>query len=119
MIYLQSFKKINDEKYLIFSFHFNPFDEVDGLHQTKEELKKEGFLIEDDLYIEHESIEDKRPICCWNPKTNKMYYEYEDIQNYEEEKIPQSKIEKIENDITVLQNNFIEQKYSELMKGVK
>jgi len=118
MIYLQSVKKINNEKYLIFSSHFKPFDEVDGLHQTKEELEKEGFLIENDLYIEHEPIEGKCPICCWNPKANKMYYEYEDIPNHEE-KISESKIEKIENDITVLQNNFIEQKYSELMKGVK
>ncbi|NFH34580.1 hypothetical protein FDC49_20495 [Clostridium sporogenes] len=81
MIFLSNVKKITDTKYLIFSIHFKPFDEVDGLDQTKEELEKKGFLIENDLYIEQESIEGKRPVRCWNPKENKMYYEYEDIPN--------------------------------------
>ncbi|EKX80555.1 hypothetical protein CFSAN001628_005554 [Clostridium botulinum CFSAN001628] len=100
-----------------------PFDSVYGLHKTKEELEQEGILIEN--IPEPKYIENKQAIMYWNPADKQIFYEYEDIPNYEEntpkskEEIQEERIEKLENDITILQNNSIEQKYNELMKGVK
>ncbi|EKS4344858.1 hypothetical protein QB607_002854 [Clostridium botulinum] len=101
-----------------------PFDEIYGLHKTKEEIEREGGVFVTEI-PEPEHIEGKHFIQYWNPIQEKIFYEYEDIPDYEEnipksrEEIQEERIEKLENDVTILQNNSIEQKYNELMKGVK
>ncbi|GAA0082419.1 MULTISPECIES: hypothetical protein [Clostridium] len=121
---LEAFEKITDEKYKIKSIHFMPFDEIYGLHKSKEEIEREGGVFIEEI-PEPEKIKGKSSSRYWNPKTKKIFYEYEDIPDYEEntskskEEIQEERIEKLENDITILQNNSIEQKYNELMKGVK
>ncbi|WP_460299422.1 hypothetical protein [Clostridium botulinum] len=60
--------------------------------------------------------------------TEKEYYEEKAIiekanKDYADGKLKEptidDRVEKIENDITVLQNSLVEQQYNELMKGVK
>ncbi|APH23809.1 hypothetical protein [Clostridium botulinum] len=123
MIFLGELKKIEENKIKAKFIHYMPFDNVYGLHKTKEELEQEGILIEN--IPEPKYIENKQAIMYWNPADKQIFYEYEDIPDYEEnipkskEEIQEERIEKLENDITILQNNSIEQKYNELMKGVK
>ncbi|HGG0416079.1 TPA: hypothetical protein ACJFE8_000829 [Clostridium sporogenes] len=123
LILLQKFKKISDEKYEILVIHYMPFGPKYGLGKTKEELEEMGGVFVTNI-PEPERIEGKHHIPYWNPIKEKIFYEYEDNIEYEEdipktEELQEERLIKIENDITVLQNNSIEQKYNELMKGVK
>lgn len=54
--------------------HFMPFDEVNGLHKTQEELLQDGYLV--DSIPDPEQINDKVPILKYNGTS--LYYEYQD-----------------------------------------
>lgn len=54
--------------------HFIPFDEINGLHKTEEELLQEGYLVES--IPEPEQIEGKIPILKYDGAN--LYYEYQD-----------------------------------------
>lgn len=54
--------------------HYTPFDNSNGLEKTKEELLKEGILV--DYIPEPEQIEGKVPVLKYDG-TN-LYYEYQD-----------------------------------------
>lgn len=83
MIFLGSLVKITTTKYSIGLVHHVPFDEVNGLHKTKEQLEKEGILV--DSIPEPQQIEGKSPIMYINPSTKEVFYEYIDIPKTKEE----------------------------------
>lgn len=83
MVYLKNLTKITDTKYLIGYLHSMPFDTVDGLHKTKEELEQSGILIEN--IPEPQNTEGKKAIKYYNPVDKKIFYEYEDITKSKEE----------------------------------
>ncbi|PGT89225.1 hypothetical protein [Bacillus sp. AFS040349] len=70
--------------------HHMPFDETEGLGKTKEELLKEGFLVES-LPTMEEQI-GKMPILKVD-SANQLYYEYIDRPLSPEEKITQLEAE--------------------------
>ncbi|WP_150284366.1 hypothetical protein [Rummeliibacillus sp. TYF-LIM-RU47] len=72
--------KDNNEIGLI---HNRPFDEIDGLGQTEEELSKKGLLVES--LPETENIYGKAPLLKYDG--SKLYYDYIDIEPAKEEKI--------------------------------
>ncbi|RXH52484.1 hypothetical protein D6T70_06505 [Kurthia gibsonii] len=55
--------------------HFMPFDEVNGLHKTQEELLQDGYLV--DSIPDPEQINGKVPILKYNGTS--LYYEYQDV----------------------------------------
>ncbi|NFM47521.1 hypothetical protein FDB72_15575 [Clostridium botulinum] len=76
MIFLGELKKIEENKIKAKFIHYMPFDNVYGLHKTKEELEQEGILIEN--IPEPKYIENKQAIMYWNPVDKQIFYEYED-----------------------------------------
>ncbi|MHB9937899.1 hypothetical protein CF098_07700 [Clostridium sporogenes] len=83
MIYLGNLKKIEQNKYMIGHIHYMPFDEINGLRKTKEELEQEGVLIEN--IPEPKYIESTQAIMYWNPVDKQVFYEYEDVPKSEED----------------------------------
>jgi hypothetical protein len=81
MIYLNGLIKINDTKFSIGMVHYMPFDEVDGLHKTKEELEVEGILINE--IPQPNAVEGKSANMFWNPVDKCVFYEYADIPKTE------------------------------------
>lgn len=65
--------------------HFKPFDKVDGLGKTEEELLSDGILV--DSIPEPEPIEGKAPVLKYDG-TN-LYYEYVDAPLTPEEQTKQ------------------------------
>lgn len=63
--------------------HFKPFDKVDGLRKAKEELEKEGVLVEN--IPTPERIDGKQSTLYCNPVTKELWYEYENISKYQGE----------------------------------
>ncbi len=102
---LEKFTKITDEKYIINSIHFYPFDDVYGLHKSKEEIENEGGVFIDNI-PEPKKIEGKLPSRYWNPKTQKIFYEFEDVPKHEEE-IQEERIEKLEKENQELENQLL------------
>lgn len=79
---------IQDEKGLRVGFvHNMPFDEVNGLGKTEEELRQIGALV--DEIPEPEQIEGKIAVMYYNPQTNSVYYEYIDRPLTPEEELRQ------------------------------
>ena len=83
MVFIKDLKEITDGKFLIGYVHYMPFDSIHGLKKSKEELEKEGILIE--TIPEPQQIEDKKSIMYWNSKDRKIFYEYIDIPKTKEE----------------------------------
>ena len=81
------------------SIHHMPFHEQYGLGKTKEELEKEGILV--DSIPEPEQIEGKSAVLYCNPTKTELWYEYEDIPKTPEEE-QQEKIESLEQSIAEL-----------------
>ncbi|WP_460299415.1 hypothetical protein [Clostridium botulinum] len=83
MVYLKNLTKITDTKYLIGYLHSMPFDKIDGLNKTKEELEQSGIIIEN--ISEPQNIEGKKAIKYYNPIDKQIFYEYEEITKFKEE----------------------------------
>lgn len=77
MIFLSRFEKITDEEYLIGYTNYKPFDSISGLGKTKEELEKEGILVES--IPQPEKREGKAGILRFNPIKKELFYIYVDI----------------------------------------
>ncbi|HID0823936.1 hypothetical protein HYH70_11280 [Clostridium botulinum] len=88
MIFLGELKKIEENKIKAKFMHYMPFDNVYGLHKTKEELEQERILIEN--IPEPKYIENKQAIMYWNPADKQIFYEYEDVLK-SDEKLEQQK----------------------------
>jgi hypothetical protein len=58
-------------------YHYKPFDEIDGMHKTKEELLQIGKLV--DSVPEPTPAEGQGYVAKYNPATNTVYYEYFDL----------------------------------------
>lgn len=106
MIFLGNLNKIESDKYAIGYTHYMPFDSVNGLGKTKEELEQEGILIEN--IPEPEQIEGKYTIMYWNPIEQKVFYEYKDI--------PKSKEKNLEEKIKTLTENLAQEKINNMKK---
>lgn len=77
MIYISNLIKIQDNKYSIGYTHHKPFDEVYGLNKSKEELLKDGVLIESIPSEEYK--EGFYSELFYNPIENTCFYEYNKI----------------------------------------
>ncbi|WP_196296589.1 hypothetical protein [Clostridium sporogenes] len=108
--------KITDEKYKVISIHFMPFDPEYGLHKTKEELEAAGCVFITEI-PEPVRIDGKYPIRYWNPKTQKIFYEYEDVPEHEEE-IQEERIEKLKRENKELENQLLLQADNNLDGGI-
>ncbi|ACQ53975.1 hypothetical protein EXN65_20170 [Clostridium botulinum] len=82
MIFLSNFEKVEENKLKVRFIHYMPFDPIDGLNKTKEELELEGVLIENIPEPKH--IENKQAIMYWNPVDKQIFYEYEDVPKSDE-----------------------------------
>ncbi|HID0825357.1 TPA: hypothetical protein ACXDAP_003558 [Clostridium botulinum] len=82
MIFLGELKRIEENKIKAKFIHYMPFDNIYGLHKTKEELELEGVLIENIPEPKH--IENKQAIMYWNPVDKQIFYEYEDVPKSDE-----------------------------------
>ncbi|EQB4335412.1 hypothetical protein ACYJ2V_001099 [Clostridium botulinum] len=82
MIFLGELKRIEENKIRAKFIHYMPFDNVYGLHKTKEELEQEGILIEN--IPEPKYIENKQAIMYWEPVNKQIFYEYEDVPKFDE-----------------------------------
>ncbi|WP_242955175.1 hypothetical protein [Clostridium sporogenes] len=111
LILLESMIRITDEKYQVMSIHFMPFDPEYGLEKTKEELEANGGIFVTEI-PNPERIEGKYPTLYWNPKTKKLFYEYEDNVEGEEdipkiEETQDERIEKLEKENKELENQLL------------
>lgn len=76
MKFLQ-YEKETDTKALVTTIHYKPFDKVDGLRKTKEELEEVGVLVD---YIPPAIDEiGKRASLYINLETKELWYEYVEI----------------------------------------
>ncbi|HDK7138947.1 TPA: hypothetical protein PTV74_001364 [Clostridium botulinum] len=82
MIFLSNFEKVEENKLKVRFIHYMPFDPINGLHKTKEELEQEGVLIEN--IPESKYIENKQAIMYYNPIKKEIFYEYEDVPKSDE-----------------------------------
>lgn len=74
--------------------HYYPFDEVDGLGKTAEELGQTGILVES---VPQETIQPgKLSVLYVNPQTKELWYEYIDVPLSAEERIAQLEKENAE-----------------------
>ncbi len=65
--------------------HRNPFDPVQGTGETREEMEKTGFFV--DEVPEPKNITGRRAIAMYSPDTNSIYYEYVGIPLSERERL--------------------------------
>lgn len=91
MIFLYGFEMISPQKWRVPGVHLKPFDEVDGLHKTAEELEQTGILVES---VPEPNVSEGQSASLFiNPETKDMWYEYEVIPKTPE----QLQAEEIEN----------------------
>ena len=83
MIFLGNLTKITDTKCKIGFIHYMPFDSVNGLNKTAEQLEQEGVLV--DSIPELQQVEGKSSVMYWNPVDNVIFYEYENIPKTQED----------------------------------
>lgn len=76
MIYIKELTKITDEKYSIGYKHYTPFDDVKGLHKTKDELLQDGQLVE--LSTRSQEVAGKNQELYYNPINNTCFWDYID-----------------------------------------
>lgn len=76
MFYISDLRHTADDKYRVGFIHYQPFDPLNGLNKTKEELEQSGFFI--DSLPEPEHIEGKIPVLYADPENKRVYYEYVD-----------------------------------------
>lgn len=67
------------------AIHYNPFDPVQGTGETREEMEKTGFFV--DEVPEPSNITGRRAIAMYNPDTRKIYYEYVGIPLSDRERL--------------------------------
>lgn len=79
-IYIQT-----DGNRRVTKIHYNPFDPVQGTGETREEMEKTGFFV--DEIPEPKNITGRRAIAMYNPDTNGIYYEYVGIPLSERERL--------------------------------
>ena len=78
MKFLGDLASITGDVYRVGLIHNMPFDPINGLNQTEEELNTTGVLVED--VPEPEPIEGKRTTGIFvNKATREVWWEYEDI----------------------------------------
>lgn len=83
---METFIRINKaNKGMIEFIHSCPFDPVNGLNKSRDELLKEGFLVEN--FPEPKLVEGKRAIPYYNVVTKEVTYEYVLIPDDPDEKI--------------------------------
>lgn len=78
--------------------HYKPFDAKYGLGKTKEELELDGLFV--DSIPAPIEIDHKSPIMYFNPTTKEIFYEYEDI--------PKTEMEKLQDQISMVNGNQID-----------
>ena len=91
MIFIKDLTKITDIKYSVGYIHYMPFDSVNGLKKTQEELLEEGKLVE--LPSKLAEVEGKIQVMYYNPITNLCFWEYEDAPISEKTDIELLKIQ--------------------------
>lgn len=75
-----------DKKTRVVTFvHKRPFDPVHGLGETRENLLKTGFFV--DEYPEPETTIGKRAIAYYDHEREKVYYEYEVVPFTEKKRL--------------------------------
>lgn len=74
-----------DSNRRITAIHYNPFDPVQGTGETREEMEKTGFFV--DEVPEPSNITGRRAIAMYNPDTRKIYYEYVGIPLSDKERL--------------------------------
>lgn len=72
----KKFIKVQDTK--VVYIHHMPFDEINGLGKTEEELSTQGILV--DSIPEPEKIDGKESILHYDSESG-FYYEYRDLPN--------------------------------------
>lgn len=72
MIYVGKMQKVSEETYRVGLVHYMPFDEVNGLGKTKEQLQQEG------IFVESLPVKEERPgyeaVLMYDGTS--LYYEY-------------------------------------------
>lgn len=69
MVYIRT-----DSDNMIVFIHRQPFDPINGLNESKEDLEKYGFFI--DSMPDPMPIFGKSAVPYFNPETKKVYYKY-------------------------------------------
>lgn len=99
------FIKISNDNRVEF-VHYQPFNLLNGLGKTREQLEQEGILV--DSIPEPQQIEGKQAVMYWNPIDKNVFYEYKDI--------PKSKEENLEEKIKTLTENLAKEKINNMKK---
>lgn len=83
---METFIKIDRENRCRITFtHARPFDPVYGMNKSRDELIREGFLVED--YPLPKLVEGKRAIPYYDVFTKKVTYEYVAIPDSTDDKV--------------------------------
>lgn len=75
---LGDLRQVTETKAKVGLVHNMPFDEVNGLHKTQEELEQIGILVDE---IPEPQIPTGQQVSGMfvNPETKEVWYEYEDV----------------------------------------
>jgi len=84
MVYLSNLEPITETKVRVTSVHYMPFDEVNGLGMTEEELELSGMLV-DSIPSAVIPKGQRKTGMFINPQTKEVWYEYETIPPTKEE----------------------------------
>lgn len=103
MVFLGNLQRVTDTKYRVAFTHSMPFDVVEGMGKTQEELAQIGILV--DEIFSPEQIIGKSSAMFVNPVTKEITYEYEDIPLTTEQQIAQ--LQQQVNDLTLAVVNIV------------
>lgn len=76
-----------DENFRVTKIHRMPFDPVNGMGYSREELEKKGFFVNE--IPEPKNQIGKRSIAMYNPDTKSIYYEYVSVNLSDKERVEQ------------------------------
>lgn len=72
---MESYIRFDESTHIITFIHHRPFDPVQGLGSTREELLKTGVFVT--KFPQPSTVKGKRAIAYYNPEKDEVYYEYE------------------------------------------
>lgn len=85
MLFLSNFNIVSDSVWIVGNVHYRPFDEKDGLGETKEALEEQGVLYEGEIpaQINQEGMQSD---LAYNPIANELFWHLQSRPLTQEEK---------------------------------
>ncbi|OPJ58426.1 hypothetical protein [Clostridium oryzae] len=101
MIFIGNFIKNNDTEWEVGYIHNMPFDPVNGLGKTEEELNQSGAIVES---VPTAMVQEgKIAVLVYNPQTKELSYKYIDTEKTKEQ-LQAEEIESLKTQMLAMQD---------------